>query len=100
VGVAEARREDVGGSALAAALAEPELGHVAADRGLGRAKAAVTERRGELLLGPDRAPLHEVTDRALAELLHHLHGIALTPSTIDQAEPGHEHDRCQREPVD
>ena len=73
--VAEARRQHVGGAALAAALAEPELRDVAADRRLGGPEAPLAEGGRELLLGADRALLDQVADRALAELLHHLHRI-------------------------
>ena len=38
-------------------LDQPELGHVAADRRLGRPEAALAQGGGQLLLGPDRALL-------------------------------------------
>jgi cystathionine beta-lyase/cystathionine gamma-synthase len=66
----------VRGLAFAAALAEAQLLHIAADRRLGRLEAALTERSRELLLRPNRALLHEVADRPLAELLHDLHWCA------------------------
>ena len=77
VGLAEAGRDRVGLHAVAGRLDQAQLGDVAADRRLGRAEAALAEGGGELLLGADRALLHEVADRALAELLHDLHGIAV-----------------------
>ncbi len=73
VGVGEARRQGVDADPIAVDLDQLQLGDVAADRRLRRPEAAVAERGGELLLGPDRPLLHEVADRPLAELLHHLH---------------------------
>src|SRR6188474_278892 len=82
LGLDEAGRERVGVRALTAGLDQPELGHVAADRRLGRPEAALAERRCQLLLGPDLALVDEVADGPLAELLHDLHGATgLSPAT-------------------
>ena len=83
LGLDEARRQRVGLDPLAAGLDEPELRDVAADRRLGRPEAALAERGGQLLLGPDRALVDEVADRPLAELLHDLHGAAGLPLEED-----------------
>ena len=69
----QARRQGVGLGPLSADLDQAQLGHVPADRGLGRPEATLAERRGQLLLRPDQALVDQVPDGALAELLHHLH---------------------------
>ena len=99
LGLDEARRQRVGLDPLAAGLHEPELGDVAADRRLGRPEAALAERRGQLLLRPDRALVDEVADRPLAELLHDLHGAAGLPLEEDDEDDRREHDPVGDEDV-
>ena len=57
LGLDQARRERVGGGALAGDLDQAQFGDVARDRRLGRPEAALAEGGRQLLLGPDRALL-------------------------------------------
>lgn len=55
-------------------LHEAEFGDIPADRGLGGPKATLAQRRCQLLLGSNGAPVHEVADRSMSKLLHDFHG--------------------------
>ena len=95
LGLDEARRQRVGRGPLARDLDQPELGDVAADRGLGRAESTLAQRGGQLLLGADRPLVDQVADRPLAELLHDLHVRAAALAR----QPDDEDDRREHEPV-
>ncbi len=82
---------------IAGDLDQTEFANVAADCGLRCPKTTLPERRGKVLLCPNWAPIDEIPDSPLTELLDDLHRIPGLP--IPEAQPGHDHDAGQDQAV-